>query len=120
MSVSLPPLSILMGAGAAMIAIAGSAYYLTCSPRSGLFRVKIASVDDLGIGKMKEITAKGPDGKPVVILLIRTSLQRFRATAGKCTHANVSLANGVLCGDRVVCPAHAACFNVDTGDIEDG
>ena len=27
---------------------------------------------------------------------------------------------GVLSGDRVVCPAHAACFNVETGDIEDG
>ena len=119
MSAPLPPLSILMGAGAAMIAIAGGAYFLGFS-RGGHFRVRLASVDNVGIGKMSEITVNGPDGKPVAILLIRTSMSRFRATAGKCTHANVSLANGVLCGDRVVCPAHAACFNIDTGDIEDG
>lgn len=37
-----------------------------------------------------------------------------------CRHANVSLAGGVLDGERIVCPAHAACFNACSGDIEDG
>ena len=116
----LPPVSLLLGAGAAVVALGGAAYYLACGRSNGLHRVRLGGVEDLGVGKMKEVTVKGRDGKPVAVLLVRTSAHRFRATAGKCTHANVSLANGVLCGDRVVCPAHAACFNVDTGDIEDG
>lgn len=32
----------------------------------------------------------------------------------------MSLAGGVLDGERIVCPAHAACFNACSGDIEDG
>lgn len=37
-----------------------------------------------------------------------------------CSHYGAPLAKGVLSGNRVVCPWHAACFNVATGDIEDG
>ena len=29
------------------------------------------------------------------------------------------LVTGVLCNGRVRCPLHGACFNVETGDIED-
>lgn len=36
------------------------------------------------------------------------------------SHANASLSKGVLAGERIVCPWHAACYNVTTGDIEDG
>lgn len=38
----------------------------------------------------------------------------------KCSHYNLSMKSAVLSGDRLVCPFHAACFNVTTGDIEDG
>lgn len=32
----------------------------------------------------------------------------------------MSLASGIVSGDKVVCSAHAACFDTATGDIEDG
>ncbi len=108
-----------IGIGAAAVLGAAAAMW-ACSRSGGVMRVRLAGVDDVAVGKMKEVTVQGPGGKSVAVLLVRTAKNRFRATAAKCTHANVSLANGVLCGDRVVCPAHAACFNVDTGDIEDG
>lgn len=36
------------------------------------------------------------------------------------SHYAGNLSKGVLCGTRLTCPLHAACFNVETGDIEDG
>ena len=35
-------------------------------------------------------------------------------------HANLTLEGGVLNENRLVCPFHGACFDVRTGDIEDG
>lgn len=43
-----------------------------------------------------------------------------RVSVTPCRHAGASLAKGVLAGDCVVCPWHAARFNVNSGDIEDG
>lgn len=54
------------------------------------------------------------------VLVVHTSDGNFYATSAKCTHYGAPLAKGVLNGNRVVCPWHAACFNVCTGDIEDG
>jgi NADPH-dependent 2,4-dienoyl-CoA reductase/sulfur reductase-like enzyme/nitrite reductase/ring-hydroxylating ferredoxin subunit len=53
------------------------------------------------------------------VLLIHTARGKFYATSPKCTHYGVPLKGGVLNGDRLTCPAHGACFNVCTGDIED-
>lgn len=41
------------------------------------------------------------------------------ATGSKCSHYGAPLINGVVSGNRVVCPWHGACFNVCTGDIEE-
>jgi nitrite reductase/ring-hydroxylating ferredoxin subunit len=37
------------------------------------------------------------------------------ATDNICTHAYASLADGLVDGDTVECPLHAACFNFRTG-----
>lgn len=37
------------------------------------------------------------------------------ATDDTCSHAEASLSDGQLCGNRVVCPLHGAEFDVRTG-----
>jgi nitrite reductase/ring-hydroxylating ferredoxin subunit len=39
------------------------------------------------------------------------------ATDNICTHAYASLADGLVDGDTVECPLHAACFNFRTGQV---
>ncbi|MGB3405806.1 MAG: FAD-dependent oxidoreductase [Microcoleaceae cyanobacterium] len=75
--------------------------------------VKIAQIDDIGIGQMKQFKV---DNKK--ILLARLEEEKFYATAPNCTHSGAPLEKGVLSGERVVCPWHNACFNIKTGDQE--
>ena len=60
---------------------------------------------------MKEVEAG--DKK---ILLAHTDGGLF-ATSANCPHYGVSLAGGLLCGDRVVCPWHKSVFSVTTGAL---
>jgi nitrite reductase/ring-hydroxylating ferredoxin subunit len=48
------------------------------------------------------------------IAVFRTG-ERFRALKDACPHAGVSLAQGHLHDDTVVCPAHSWGFNLDDG-----
>lgn len=41
------------------------------------------------------------------------------AIGTKCSHYGAPLEKGALCNGRIRCPWHGACFNIDTGDIED-
>ena len=50
------------------------------------------------------------------ILLARVG-DRFHAVSATCTHYGGPLAEGVLCGTRVMCPWHHAVFNVVNGDM---
>jgi NADPH-dependent 2,4-dienoyl-CoA reductase/sulfur reductase-like enzyme/nitrite reductase/ring-hydroxylating ferredoxin subunit len=52
------------------------------------------------------------------ILLARTG-DRFHAVGATCPHYGAPLAEGVLCGTRIVCPWHHAVFNVVSGDLEE-
>lgn len=45
---------------------------------------------------------------------------RAHSSPTMCRHYGAQMEKGVLAGDRLTCPWHAACFNVETGDIEDG
>lgn len=73
----------------------------------------VADTSDLRDGEMKEVTAGGTR-----ILLARVG-HDFHAVGAACPHYGAPLAGGALCGKRVVCPWHHACFDVTTGALEE-
>ncbi|HEX8685710.1 MAG TPA: FAD-dependent oxidoreductase, partial [Pyrinomonadaceae bacterium] len=73
----------------------------------------LADTSDLNDGEMKEVTADGTR-----ILLARVGGE-FHAVGATCPHYGAPLAEGALCGKRVVCPWHHACFDVTTGGLEE-
>ena len=83
--------------------------------------VAAGPVDAFGPG-MHSVTL---NGQP--ILLVRQDSGEdnaeavFAACAAKCSHYGAPLAKGaVVGGTKVTCPWHAACFDLTTGDMEDG
>src|SRR4026208_2046391 len=75
--------------------------------------VQVANTFDLHDGEMKEVLV---DERR--ILLARGG-DNFHAVSATCPHYGGPLAEGVLCGTRVVCPWHHAAFNVVNGNMED-
>ena len=67
--------------------------------------------DDLKNGEMRAISVHGKE-----ILLCRIKDEYF-ALSAHCTHYGAPLAEGVLSGDRIICPWHHACFNIKTGNM---
>ena len=75
--------------------------------------VKVAKITEFANGEMKQLSAAGTE-----IILARVS-GNFHALGAHCTHYGAPLVEGVLNGQRLVCPWHHACFNVTTGDLQD-
>ena len=74
-------------------------------------KVAVCQVDELENGKMRQFSVDGKD------VLIARFEDEFWAVASKCPHAGANLADGVMSGDRVVCPWHNACFSLRTGKM---
>ncbi|XP_053679339.1 apoptosis-inducing factor 3-like [Anopheles nili] len=68
---------------------------------------------DIGENQMKQVELG--EGK---VLLVRQN-GKLSAIGNKCSHYGAMLVTGALGDGRVRCPWHGACFNVETGDIED-
>ncbi|MDQ3804408.1 MAG: FAD-dependent oxidoreductase [Acidobacteriota bacterium] len=75
--------------------------------------VPLARASDLREGEMKEVTVG-----ETRVLLARVGGE-FHAVSATCPHYGAPLAEGALCGTRVVCPWHHAAFDVTTGDLEE-
>jgi NADPH-dependent 2,4-dienoyl-CoA reductase/sulfur reductase-like enzyme/nitrite reductase/ring-hydroxylating ferredoxin subunit len=75
--------------------------------------VTIATAGELKDGEMKQVSAGGTD-----ILLARVD-GKHHAVGAHCPHYGAPLAEGALCGERIICPWHHACFNATTGDLEE-
>ena len=73
----------------------------------------LGNTSDLGDGEMKEVSAG-----ETKILLARVG-DDFHAVSPTCPHYGAPLVEGTLCGTRVMCPWHHACFNVTNGDMEE-
>ncbi|KAG5682222.1 hypothetical protein PVAND_011588 [Polypedilum vanderplanki] len=69
---------------------------------------------DLDENEMNEIDF----GNNQKILLIKQN-GKFYATGSECAHNGAPLVMGSLGDKRIRCPWHGACFNIETGDIED-
>jgi NADPH-dependent 2,4-dienoyl-CoA reductase/sulfur reductase-like enzyme/nitrite reductase/ring-hydroxylating ferredoxin subunit len=75
--------------------------------------VHVANTSDLRDGEMKEVSVG-----ETRILLARVE-DKFHAVSATCPHYGGPLAEGVLCGTRVMCPWHHAAFNIVNGDLEE-
>src|SRR5262245_42058692 len=73
--------------------------------------VELAKVGDLKDGEMKECSLG-----ETKILLARVN-GSFHALGATCPHYGAPLAEGALCGGRIICPWHHASFDVKTGDL---
>lgn len=74
----------------------------------------VCNVSDIDDNEMKEVDMGG-DKK---ILLINQK-GKFSAIGANCAHYDLPLITGALGEGRIRCPWHGACFNIETGDIED-
>ncbi|XP_052901936.1 apoptosis-inducing factor 3 isoform X1 [Anopheles moucheti] len=73
----------------------------------------VCQESDIGDNQMKQVELG--EGK---VLLVRQN-GKLTAIGSKCSHYGAMLVTGALGEGRVRCPWHGACFNVETGDIED-
>lgn len=74
----------------------------------------VCKVSDLEEGTPKQFKLSGD--KPCLVVKHRGQIH---AVSDKCTHYGASLCSGAFSDGVVRCPWHGACFNVETGDIED-
>jgi NADPH-dependent 2,4-dienoyl-CoA reductase/sulfur reductase-like enzyme/nitrite reductase/ring-hydroxylating ferredoxin subunit len=74
----------------------------------------VCDILDVAENEMKEFVIDG-DKK---ILLIKQEGQ-IHAIGAECAHYGAPLVMGSLGEGRIRCPWHGACFNIETGDIED-
>ena len=75
--------------------------------------VTIAKTTDLVDGEMKQVSANGSE------ILLACVGRKFHAVGAHCTHYGAPLVEGVLSGDRIICPWHHACFDIATGDLQE-
>ena len=75
-------------------------------------KTRVANRNDLKDGEMKSVTVGDRE-----VLLARVEGRYHHALHAHCTHYGAPLAEGVLNGDRVMCPWHHACFSVQTGAL---
>ena len=78
----------------------------------GISEIRAAKANEMKNGEMKNVPVG--DGKELLLCRIE---DKYYALAANCTHYGAPLADGVLSGDRIVCPWHHACFNAKTGSL---
>ncbi|XP_016963019.1 apoptosis-inducing factor 3 [Drosophila biarmipes] len=75
--------------------------------------VAVCHKSDLQENEMRQVEVHGSTS----ILLVKQN-DILRAVGAHCPHRGAPLSKGVLSRNRVRCPWHGACFNLETGDIE--
>ncbi|GMR62513.1 hypothetical protein PMAYCL1PPCAC_32708, partial [Pristionchus mayeri] len=80
---------------------------------SAVVEEKVCKAEEIPDGTKKEVEVRGRK------ILIINDGGKFMAINGLCSHYNWPLVTGIYYKGRVRCPLHGACFNTETGDIED-
>ncbi len=75
-------------------------------------QVSVAQINDLSNGQMKQISIGDSQ-----ILLTKIN-DKFYATGAFCSHYGAPLEQGILSGEKIICPWHNACFNLISGQQE--
>ena len=75
-------------------------------PRS----VRVAHVGEIPVGRGKTVEVDG-----LFLAVFNAGSGRYHAVTGSCPHEGGPLAEGVLLGDRIMCPWHGFDFDVTTG-----
>jgi nitrite reductase/ring-hydroxylating ferredoxin subunit len=85
---------------------------------SSRFDAIVGKADDLADGMMKEVQVQT---EPALSVILVKNKGNITAVGNKCTHYGAPLIKGSFSADTGVirCPWHGACFNAQTGDIED-
>lgn len=73
-----------------------------------------ANINDLNEGEMKAFDI-AEDQK---VLLVKIN-GKFHAMGGLCPHYGAPLHEGILSGDRIVCPWHHAAYDARSGDLKE-
>ena len=73
-----------------------------------------ANINDLNEGEMKSFEI----AKDQKVLLVKIN-GKFHAVGGLCPHYGAPLDEGVLSGDRIVCPWHHASYDARSGDLKE-
>ncbi len=74
-------------------------------------RVRVCRLADIVDGRLRAFAVDGVTW-PVIVARVGGELV---ATPGVCPHEDVSLADGELRGDAIVCPGHGYEFDLHTG-----
>lgn len=71
--------------------------------------MQVAQTLEIAAGQMKAFIV---DDEPIVVCNVDGTFYAFQDT---CSHQELPLADGELCGKEVTCPWHGAKFDVTTG-----
>ncbi|KAI7688387.1 hypothetical protein SSS_06072 [Sarcoptes scabiei] len=74
----------------------------------------ICRLDEISLNQTKVVLVND-----VKICVYRQSSDEILAFGNECSHFGAPLNSGLIHNDYVVCPWHAACFSIRTGDIEE-
>ena len=79
-----------------------------------MIKFKVCKTSELPVGEMKLFVIDGKD------LLIANVSGSFYCVQNTCTHREASLSEGILLDCSVICPLHAAQFDLKSGKASFG
>jgi nitrite reductase (NADH) small subunit len=72
---------------------------------------RICAIEDIPrLGARVVRRAEGPN-----VAVFRTAADKFFALADRCPHRGGPLSQGIVYGERVACPLHNTCIELDSG-----